>query len=113
MRWLVHVRDYDSSAGANDPQIQMQVRDLAALIARGLRVIFAPLKREGAGNAGCTLHPRSRVRFAQNKVHTSIQGSGGDPTFPAQWLYGLYRTLPGERAFLPPSSLISVGFSRT
>ena len=26
----------------------------------------------------------------------SIQGSGEHPTFPAQWLYGLYRALPGE-----------------
>src|SRR3954468_17656135 len=26
----------------------------------------------------------------------SIQGSGGNPTFPAQWLYGLSRALPGE-----------------
>src|SRR5207244_8542340 len=25
------------------------------------------------------------------------------PTSPAQWLYGLLRALPGERAFLPPS----------
>jgi len=29
-------------------------------------------------------------------VHTSIQGSGEHPTFPAQWLYGLYRALPGD-----------------
>jgi hypothetical protein len=29
--------------------------------------------------------------------------SGNTPTSPAQWLYGLYRALPGERAFLPPS----------
>ena len=26
----------------------------------------------------------------------SIQGSGGNPTFPAQWLYGLWRALPGR-----------------
>jgi len=45
------------------------------------------------------LHPRSRVRFAQTKLHTSIQGSGGIPAFPAQWLYGLLRALPGERLF--------------
>jgi hypothetical protein len=25
----------------------------------------------------------------KGKAHTSIQGSGGNPTFPAQWLYGL------------------------
>ena len=56
----------------------------------------ALLKSEGAGNAGCALHPRSHVRFAQNKMHMSIQGSGEHPTFPAQWLYGLYRALPGD-----------------
>ena len=25
------------------------------------------------------------------------------PAFPTQWFYGLYRALPGDRAFLPPS----------
>jgi hypothetical protein len=29
--------------------------------------------------------------------------SGGIPAFPARWFYGLFRALPGERAFLPPS----------
>jgi hypothetical protein len=57
------------------------------------------LLSEGAGKTGCLLHPRSRVRFAQTKVHTSIQGSGSIPAFPAQWLYGLLRALPGERLF--------------
>ncbi len=64
---------------------------------------LAPLKPEGAGNAGCALHPRSRVPKIAHLAHTSIQGSGNTPTSPAQWLYGLYRALPGERAFLPPS----------
>src|SRR2546425_4913270 len=54
---------------------------------------------EGTGKTGCLLHPRSRVRFAQTKLHTSIQGSGNTPAFPAQWLYGLLRALPGERLF--------------
>ena len=54
---------------------------------------------KGAGKTGCLLHPRSRVRFAQTKLHTSIQGSGNTPAFPAQWLYGLLRALPGERLF--------------
>ena len=31
------------------------------------------LKQEGAGNAGCALHPRSRVQKAERKSHTSIQ----------------------------------------
>ena len=63
----------------------------------------APLETEGAGNAGCALHPRSRVPRIAHLAHTSIQVSGNTPTSPAQWLYGLLRALPGERAFLPPS----------
>ena len=35
--------------------------------------IFTPRKQEGAGKAGCALHPRSRVQNAQTKTHTSIQ----------------------------------------
>jgi hypothetical protein len=33
--------------------------------------------------------------------------TGKRPAFPAQWFYGLYRALPGDRALLPPSSLRS------
>src|SRR3954463_9695309 len=29
-------------------------------------------------------------------AHMSIQGSGEHPTFPARWLYGLWRDLPGR-----------------
>src|SRR5205809_3489642 len=71
--------------------------------ARAIKIRRLTLKPEGAGNAGCTLHPRSRVPEIAQLAHTSIQGSGNTPTSPAQWLYGLLRALPGERAFLPPS----------
>ena len=37
------------------------------------------------------------------EAHTSIQGSGEHPTFPAQWFYGLCRALPGDEFVLPPS----------
>ena len=57
---------------------------------------FPPSQTEGAGKTGCALHPRSRVRIALSRLHTSIQGSGEHPAFPAQWLYGLYRALPGD-----------------
>ena len=75
------------------------VRLLAAHCARGLHLGLPSSKIEGAGNTGCLLYPRSRVRFAQTKLHTSIQGSWSIPAFPAQWLYGLLRALPGERLF--------------
>src|SRR5438874_10968849 len=64
--------------------------------------------REGAGNAGCALHPRSRVPRIAQLAHTSIQVSGNTPTSPAQRLYGLYRALPGGAGLLSPSPLRSV-----
>ena len=41
----------------------------------------------------------------KNKAHErSHHGhTGNRPAFPAQWFYDLYRALPGDRAFLPPS----------
>ena len=56
------------------------------------------LETEGAGNAGCALHPRSRVPMRKRKWRArAYRCSGGSPTSPAQWLYGLLRALPGER----------------
>jgi len=37
----------------------------------------------------CNVHKRVRTR--------AYRFSGGYPTFPAQWLYGLWRALPGDR----------------
>src|SRR5207244_12459480 len=86
-------------------------RDTMLVMASRSRGAFRPsfanslrlFEKEGAGNAGCALHPRSRVPKLCIKAHTSIQGSGNTPTSPAQWLYGLLRALLGERAFLSPS----------
>src|SRR5438445_4113419 len=41
----------------------------------------------------------SRANAHGKRRHTSIQGSWSIPAFPAQWLYGLLRALPGERLF--------------
>src|SRR5437764_9102960 len=73
-----------------------------------MQILLPPSKIEGAGNAGCALHPRSRVPRIAHLAHTSIQGSGNTPTSPAQWLYGLYRALPGGAGLLSPSPLRSV-----
>jgi len=51
--------------------------------------------------ARCT---RDLVCKVAQKTHTSIQVSGGNPAFPAQWLYGLCRALPGDEFVLSPSS---------
>src|SRR2546423_8432861 len=70
-------------------------------------------KRRAQGRPGarctrglvCNVHKEMRTR--------AYRFSGNTPAFPAQWFYGLYRALPGERAFLPPSPARSVCFSRT
>jgi hypothetical protein len=63
-----------------------------------LRNLPPSSEAKGAGKAGCTLHPRSRVQSAQ-KTHTSIQVQRRHPGFPCAMGYGLLRALPGERLF--------------
>ena len=63
---------------------------------------FSP--EEGVGNAGCPLHPRSRVRFVlvrSTRVTTSTPESPGIPA--RNGFNSLCRALPGDRALLPPS----------
>ena len=62
-----------------------------------------PSRIEGAGKAGCTLHPRSRAQCAQRSAHTSIQVQRRHPGLPCAVVYDLLRALLGDRAFLPPS----------
>jgi hypothetical protein len=62
---------------------------------------FRPEITEGAGKAGCRLHPWVPC----NKKHggRTTGSTGITPAFPAQW-FTAYFVLPGDRAFLPPSS---------
>jgi len=43
----------------------------------------------------CKMHKEKRTR--------AYRFSGGSPAFPAQWLYGLCRALPGDEFVLSPS----------
>ena len=64
---------------------------------------LAHLRREGAGKAGRRLRPQATVCNGRKNAHGFDRYSRDIPTFPAQWLYGLLRALPGERPVLPPS----------
>jgi hypothetical protein len=77
------------------------VPDMTSPSRGAMRPRFASIlsPKEGAGNAGCTLHPRSRVQTVRKKRTRAYRYRRNTPAFPAQWLYGLYRTLPGERLF--------------
>ena len=70
---------------------------------RPRRCLALPPK-EGVGNAGCPLHPRSRVHLVvveRTRVTTSTPES---PDVPARnGFNGFLRALPGDRALLPPS----------
>src|SRR5260370_647855 len=75
---------------------------LAARSARGVAFIFRP--KEGVGNAGRTMHPRSRVHLVvvnSTRVTTSTPESPGIPA--RNGFNGFLRALPGDRALLPPS----------
>jgi hypothetical protein len=64
-----------------------------------------PSPDEGVGNAGRTMHPRSRVHLVvveSTRVTTSTPESPGIPA--RNGFNGFLRTLPGDRALLPPSS---------
>jgi len=58
---------------------------------------------EGAGKAGCPLHPQPRVR--NNKAHERSHHRFTGFTRPSlrNGFNGFLRALPGDRALLPPS----------
>ena len=56
-----------------------------------------PSKTEGAGNAGCALHPRSRVQNAQRKTHTSIQVQRKHSGIPRAMVLRLISCSPRRR----------------
>src|SRR6267154_2283248 len=70
---------------------------LATYCARGLQVNFTPSIVRGRGECRMRAAPAVSCAMCTESARMSIQGSGGNPTFPAQWLYGLLRDLPGDR----------------
>jgi hypothetical protein len=77
---------------------QMCVRILAAGYARALRFVVPQKREQGMPDARCT---RGLVcKMEKRKRTRAYRFSGGNPTFPAQWLYGLLRALPGESGFV-------------
>ena len=91
---MLHYNITGVHAGAR-PQASL----LAAPMARAL-LRFHPFEGERAqGRPGACCTRGLACDLRKTKLHTSIQGSWSIPAFPAQWLYGLLRALPGERLF--------------
>ena len=55
-------------------------------------------REQGMPDARCTRGLACKRQ--KGKRTRAYRFSGGTPTFPAQWLYGLYRALPGESGFV-------------
>ena len=86
-----------SSAFADDDSRGMtRLHDLAARFARGLLSNF--LNPPDRGSRECRVHAAPAVSCAigTKKCAHEHTGQRRHPTFPAQWLYGLYRALPGR-----------------
>src|SRR5437016_71008 len=84
------------------------VRDPAARFARGFTNSLAPSKQRAQGKPGADCTRGLVCQTHSNRRTRAYRFSRNSPAFPAQWLYGLLRALPGERACLPPSSLRSL-----
>ena len=67
----------------------------------GLAVLLASsFKKEGAGKAGCALHPRSRVQRVVKKAHTSIQVQRRQSGLPCAMVLRLIARSPWRSGFL-------------
>jgi hypothetical protein len=56
-----------------------------------------PREEEGAGNAGCLLHPRSRVQYVHKNTHTSIQVQSEHSDIPRTMALRLMPRSPRRR----------------
>jgi len=68
---------------------------------------LSPFIEEGAGNAGCPMHPQPHARYGvvEYAHEYSQRKHRKHPASPTQWFYGLLRALPGDQLlFLTPSS---------
>jgi len=73
------------------------LRDLAARCARGLHVRCPSGNQRAQGRPGARCTRGLACQMRKQKRTRAYRFSGSIPAFPAQWLYGLYRALPGER----------------
>ena len=82
---------------------RVHVRILAARCARALRRLPPSRNKRAQGkpDARCTRGLACNCYW--QKRTRAYRFSGGNPAFPAQWFYGLFRALPGE-----PSSFATV-----
>jgi hypothetical protein len=86
-------------------QYRARVRDLAALLRPRFARTLSLRKTEGAGKAGCPMHPQPRVGMKKPHELKSLQVHRKSARLsPRNGVTAYLRALPGDRALLPPSS---------
>jgi hypothetical protein len=90
------------AAPRNDGVIETCLRHLAARCP-SCAGAFGPRKTEGAGKAGRPLHPQPRVRKLKAHERSHHRFTGTTRPSLRNGFNGLFRALPGDRAFLSPS----------
>src|ERR1700680_1150626 len=83
----------------------MCVRVLAARCARALRRLPPSITTRGRRESRVRAAPAVSRAMLLGKTHTSIQVQRRQSGLPCAVVYGLFRALPGDRAFLPPPFL--------
>ena len=93
-RLTVDVRCVVASAPRNDEEIASHSRGtMRPRFASNFRDLW---KSEGAGNAGCALHPRSRVQIVESCAHEHT-GQRRQSDIPCAMALRLISALPGDR----------------
>src|SRR5258708_30702223 len=82
---------------------QMRIRILAAWFARALLERSVPRNEREQGMPGARCTRGLVCKSCAKKRTRAYRFSGNTPAFPAQWLYGLCRALPGDEFVLSPS----------
>src|SRR6266536_6543310 len=84
--------------------MRIYVRDLAARFRPSFaNSLSLPSKQRAQGKPGADCTRGLVCQTHSNRRTRAYRFSRNSPAFPTQWLYGLLRALPGERACLPPS----------
>src|SRR3984957_10044840 len=69
----------------------------------GFAFISISRRKEGAGNAGRPMRPIAACAMVVVERTRVSQVTPESPGTPRAMVYGLFRALPGDRDFLPPS----------
>jgi len=94
-----HRRERCAASGARECSLQTHQLILAAHFARALLSVTPSSIKRAQGRPGAGWHPRSAARTSKRakEPHSSIQVTPEHPAFPAQWVDGLCRALPGAK----------------